>query len=82
LQAFGGKGRATSTHSTDMNKVTRIIGALALLALLAFCVFGFMATFEPLDASTQLTWRAVYGLAGLACLGGIALLSRPRKHNP
>ena len=65
-----------------MNKVIRIIGVLALLALLAFCVFGFMATFEPLDASTQLTWRVVYGLAGLACLGGIALLSRARKHSP
>lgn len=65
-----------------MNITLKIIGSLALLAVLAFCVFGFMATFEPLDASTQLTWRVIYGLAGLASVGGIVFLLRRRKQGP
>jgi hypothetical protein len=62
-----------------MKTVIRIIGVLALLVLLAACVFGFLATFEPLDADLQLIWRVAYGLTGLACLAGIAFLARPRK---
>ncbi|MCB1088257.1 MAG: hypothetical protein KDM63_14505 [Verrucomicrobiae bacterium] len=62
-----------------MNQATRIVGATLMLAVMAFCGFGFLATFEPLDASTQLTWRIVYGLVGLACLGGIVALFVPRK---
>lgn len=51
-----------------------------MFPVLAFCVFGFMATFEPLDASTQFTWRVIYGLVGLVCLGGLVVLLLPRKH--
>jgi hypothetical protein len=80
--AFGVKNLANPAHTKFMNKATRIIGSLVLLAVSVFCVFGFIATFEPLDASTQLAWRAIYGLVGLACLGGIVILSLPRKHKP
>jgi uncharacterized membrane protein len=69
-----------------MNKATLVIGALALLALLTFCVFGFIATLEPIDASTQLTWPLVYFLVGQVSMGGIAVLLRvllrPRKPRP
>jgi hypothetical protein len=61
-----------------MNLASRILAALALLPFLAFCVFGFIATFEPLDPSIQLFWRVIYGLAALACVGGIVGLLRPR----
>ncbi len=53
--------------------------ALLLLGVTAFCVFGFMATFEPLDASIQLTWRIVYGMVGITCLGLTVALLRPGR---
>lgn len=65
-----------------MSKAARGSGAVVLLALSTLCLFGFLATFEPLDESTQLAWRAGYGLAGLACLGGLVALLRPRRRNP
>jgi hypothetical protein len=51
----------------------------ALLIVLAFCVFGFVATYEPMDAAKQWTWRIVYGIIGLACVLGFAWSARPRK---
>lgn len=65
-----------------MPLVTRVIARVALLAVGGFCVFGFMATFEPLDASTQLTWRVVYGLVGLASLAGAIWVALPGKRGP
>jgi hypothetical protein len=57
----------------------RIGSMIVLLALLGFCVFGFMATFEPMDATRQLVWRAVYGAVGLVCLVTIAWAAWPQK---
>jgi hypothetical protein len=57
----------------------RIGTMVVLLAILAFCVFGFSATFEPMDATKQWMWRVVYGVIGLACVGGFVWGARPRK---
>jgi hypothetical protein len=62
-----------------MNATARIAVAIFLLAIAAFCGFGFLATFEPLDRGTQLFWRIVYGLVGLACLAQILWLARAKK---
>jgi hypothetical protein len=43
----------------------RLLVVLLSLLVAAFCVVGLMATAEPIDATTRLTWRLVYGL-GLA----------------
>jgi uncharacterized membrane protein YkvI len=40
----------------------RIIAALVLVAVAAFCAFGFLASFEP---GNGLSWKVAYG--GLAC---------------
>ena len=37
----------------------------------AFCAFGFLATFEPLDRATQLQWRMIYGVLGGGSLVGM-----------
>ncbi|MEX0643212.1 MAG: hypothetical protein WD468_10955 [Pirellulales bacterium] len=50
-----------------------------LLAVLGFCVFGFMTTFGPMDATMQLVLRALYGTVGLVCLITIAWAVRPQK---
>jgi hypothetical protein len=44
----------------------RILIALIALAVLAFCGFGFLATYEP---PGFMHWRIGYGIAGAACLG-------------
>jgi len=76
----GVKNPAGEGDATPMNRAARVMWSLVLLAVLAFCVFGFMATFEPLDVSTQVVWRGIYGLTAVACLGGLVVLSLPRKH--
>lgn len=48
--------------------VARVVTAALLAAVALFCVFGFLATFEPLSRSVQITWRIVYSLTGLSCL--------------
>ena len=56
----------------------RMLTALIALAILAFCGFGYLATYEP---SGFLAWRIGYGIAGAACLGVItwALTSAKRS---
>jgi O-antigen ligase len=44
----------------------RILIAAMALAALAFCGFGFLATYEP---PGFMLWRIGYGIAGAACLG-------------
>jgi hypothetical protein len=58
----------------------RILGALALLAVAGFCSFGFMAAREYSETSRRLPWQIGYAALGLLCLGGVALVLRPRRH--
>jgi len=57
----------------------KLLLSLVLAGVLFFCVFGFMATYEPLDRSVQITWRLVYGIVGVACIVGFFLVWRPSK---
>lgn len=53
----------------------RILGAMSLLAVALFCVFGFLASFEP---GNGLPWKIGYGALGCGCLAGsVALFLRP-----
>jgi len=55
-----------------MKLFVAIVGLLVLLTVAAFCVFGFMATFEP--TSNAIAFRIGYTLIGLGCLIGIGFL--------
>ena len=55
-----------------MKIIVAILGSLLLLAVAAFCVFGFLATFEPTD--NALVFRVGYTVIGLGCLAGIGFL--------
>lgn len=58
-----------------MKLLVAILGSLFLLAIAAFCAFGFMATFEPTARSAEfLAFRIGYAVVGVACLVGIVLL--------
>ena len=56
----------------------RIVGAVVLLALGLFCLFGFLASFEP---GNGLEWKVVYGALACGCLVGaaLALMGRDKK---
>ncbi len=45
--------------------------SLILITVILFCVFGYIATYEPLEKSIQLTWRIVYGIIGVAAIVGM-----------
>jgi len=48
-------------------KFMKWIMILILLAVAVFCLFGFMATFEP-GANSAMLFRIVYAVVGLGCL--------------
>ena len=50
----------------------RILGALLLLAVAAFCAFGLLASFEPV--ANALAWRIGYGVVLVASVVGIVVL--------
>jgi hypothetical protein len=59
-----------------LNWLFRIISAMVLLCVTAFCVFGFLASFEP---GNGLPWKIGYG--ALVCgglVGAVTLLVRTR----
>jgi hypothetical protein len=57
----------------------RIGTMIILMAVLGFCVFGFMATFEPMDATKQFVMRALYGAVALVCLVTMVWAVRPQN---
>ena len=56
-----------------MKTLARILVSVFCLAVLLFCCFGFLATFEPLDRSVQITFRLVYGFVGFLAVLGIVM---------
>ena len=56
----------------------RVLLALVLLAIAAFCSFGFLATYEAVDGA--LRWRIGYSAAIIACLYGAWRLLRGGTH--
>ncbi len=59
-----------------MPTLARTLGAFALLGIALFCVFGFLASFEP---GTGLPWQVGYGALSGGCLIGAVALLRPRR---
>ena len=58
-----------------MKFVVGIAGSLLLLAVVAFCLFAFLATLEPTDNSQQfMAFRIGYAVVGLGSLVGIVVL--------
>lgn len=51
-----------------MNLVARAFLTLVLLGVLAFCVFGFLASYEYAESSRRLPWQLGYGAGGAVCL--------------
>ncbi|MBS33559.1 MAG: hypothetical protein CMO68_04040 [Verrucomicrobiales bacterium] len=56
--------------------VLRIFLSLILAAAALFCVYGLVATLEPMPAGIQWTWRGIYGLILVGNLAGLTHLIR------
>jgi uncharacterized membrane protein YbhN (UPF0104 family) len=63
-----------------MNLILRILLTAGLAGVFLFCLFGFLATFEPGEASSMLAFRVVYGVAEVLVLFGLVKVWR-RKQN-
>ena len=61
-----------------MKRHTRIVTGIICAAVLLFCGFGFLATFEPLERSVQLLWRVIYIVAALAAIATLVFVNRRR----
>ena len=58
-----------------MKLFVAIFASLLLMAVAAFCVFGFLATFEPTDNAAQfMAFRIGYSVIGLGCVVGVGFL--------
>ena len=62
-----------------MSPLLRVVLSLAMACLAGFSIFGFMATFEPLDPDTQMTWRMIYVALFVVSIAGLILINRHRK---
>ena len=60
----------------DPRKTLQLFATLVLCAVAAFCVSGFLATFEPLEEGHAMTWRVVYATLGALSVLGVLLLAR------
>ena len=54
------------------------IAAIICIPVAAYCIFGFLATFEP-GVSNAIAFRSGFVIIGFACLVGIAYRFVPRK---
>ena len=73
--------RTASGKTSPMKFVLRLLASLPLMGVAAFCLFGFLATFEPMPAMQQWIWRGIYSLAGLVSLLVIIWLWLGRARN-
>ena len=59
--------------------IRRVLIAAMLVLVVLFCIYGFLATFEPMSRGIQITWRLAYGGLIAACLFGIVRQAMPRR---
>ena len=77
--------RSTFDHESrekviPMLMLIRVAVYFLLLGFTTFCIFGFLATYEPPGFPA---WRLIYGAAGLMCLAGVGwVLTRRAKAEP
>jgi hypothetical protein len=58
-----------------MKMIVTVVGSILLLALAAFCLFGFLATFEPSNTPGMFwAFRIGYAIVGIGCVVGVCVL--------
>lgn len=59
-----------------MKFLIRTLGQIFCVGVICFSIYGFMATFEPLEPRIQITFRLLYGATSLLAGSGCFFLSR------
>jgi hypothetical protein len=59
-----------------VRRLGRVLLGLLLVALFVFCIYGFLATFEPLPASVPWLWRCLYAALAAAAAFGLVRVCR------
>ena len=60
----------------------RLFLSLPLMAIAGWCLFGFVATFEPMPRVAQLAWRTGHVCAGFGSVVAICWLwLKPRQQS-
>ena len=73
---------AVRAKPSGMKIILRLVWTVPLMAVAAFCLFGFVATFEPMPHLQQWIWRAIYAMAGTTSLFTICWMwLRGKKHS-
>jgi len=54
-----------------------VVGNIMLLPVVAVCVFGFLASFEP-GADPRHLFKVIYGAVGITCIGTAGWLTSRR----
>ena len=67
------------TMDRILNVTARLVGGVILLAAIAFCGFGFLASFEHPGLTV---WHVAYAGLGLAFTGLLCLDLRPLLRRP
>ena len=62
-----------------MHLITRAVLTVVLFAGLAFCVFGFLSSYELAQASARPPWQVGYSVGGAVCVLSMLLLWRRAK---
>jgi len=65
-----------------VNLIARAVLTLGLLAILAFCAFGFLASYEYAEPLRRLPWQLGYGIGGAVSLFSMVSLWRFRRAAP
>lgn len=63
-----------------MFKLVRLVAAILLVGVTAFCVFGFLAA--PEAGTNAGSFRLLYSAVGVVSLGGAGWLAWPRPAGP
>jgi hypothetical protein len=72
--------RNAGVKLAPVNLVCRSLWSLPLVIGAGYCLFGFVATFEPMPPVDQWLWRAAYFFAGAGAVFAIAWLwLKPRR---
>lgn len=58
----------------------KVLLGLPFLFLTAFCIYGFLASYELAEPLERLPWQSIYGLIGLiSCITFLFIVKPKRK---
>ena len=57
----------------------KVLLGLPFLFLTAFCIYGFLASYELAEPLERLPWQSIYGLIGLVSILAFLFIVKPKR---